>query len=282
VNWNIEGSLRWATGILAAAGVPEPSRDARTLLKNALGRESAFLYAHPEYVLRLDEQEKFTDGVERRAGREPLQYITGVQEFMGLEFEVSRDVLIPRPETQMLVERAIDVLPENDGRFCEIGTGSGCISVSILAAVHSASALAVDLSKPALAVAFRNACRHGVADRLEFRESDVFSNVPAQRFDIVVSNPPYVRASDLAGLQPEVADFEPRIALSDGSDGLSVISRIVEGSPEYLKEDGRLLLEIGFSQADAVREMFDDNKWSSIDIISDFQGIPRMVDARLG
>lgn len=274
--------LREAADRLEESGVADTRREAASLLGFVLDRGKTFLYSHPEYVLTVDEYSRIQSFIARRAEREPFQYIVGRQEFYGLEFEVTPDVLIPRPETEMLTARAIDVLTGTDApRFCEVGIGSGCIAVSILYNVPGATAVGLDISGNAMQVAGRNAEKHGVASRLELRESDVFSASRDEKFDLVVSNPPYVRAADLQALQPEVRDYEPHAALTDGSDGVSIIRQIIEGAPGFLKASGSLLIEIGFDQGYEVGKMLRGAIWAEVEIIPDFQGIPRMASARL-
>lgn len=266
--------------MLSESGVPDARRDASTLLALALGRDRTFLYAYPEHQVEASQVARAEEYLRRRAGREPLQYIRGTQEFYGLEFEVTRDVLIPRPETELLVERAIEILREiKSPRFLDVGTGSGCIPVSILNNVPAAMGLAVDISPAAIEVAQRNAEKHGVDHRLRFIESDVFTNIPREGFDLIVSNPPYVPSEDLAALQPEVRDFEPRAALTDGGGGLAIVTKIVDRSPEYLRPGGTLLVEFGFGQSEQVRELLSRTEWESTTIESDLQGIPRMLTA---
>lgn len=279
---NVADALNESAKVLEANGVAEPMREASLILQFALNKDKTFLIAHREYKLSADEEKRFVPLVERRAKREPFQYISGKQEFHGLDFEVTPDVLIPRPETEMLVERAIEILKNIERpTFCEIGVGSGCISVSILVNVKNAAATALDISATALEVASRNAERHAVRDRITFIESDLFSRLNGGTFDLIVSNPPYVPAAHLDGLQAEVKNFEPINALTDGADGLSIVRRIVQESPNFLNAGGSLLLEIGMGQAQKVDEMFDRTIWKSIEIAPDFQGIPRLVSARL-
>jgi release factor glutamine methyltransferase len=266
---------------MADAGIPDPRREAVTLTATALGRHRTFLYAHPEYEPTTDELGRIEEFLLRRADREPLQYIRGSQEFYGLDFEVTLDVLIPRPETEMLVERAINYLNGiSKPRFMDIGTGTGCIAISILKHVPEARALAVDISPAAISVARRNAERNGVAERLILIESDLFSNVPAERFHLIVSNPPYVPEPDIEGLQPEVRDHEPHLALTDGRDGLSIIAKIVQRAPEFLLPGGHLLVEFGFGQAEAVWKMLSAKVWEGVGTDPDLQGIPRMLVAK--
>jgi release factor glutamine methyltransferase len=275
---SISESLRRSESILARSGVAEPGREAVSLVMLATARDRTFIYAHPEYILSEDEQARLDSMLDRRARREPLQYISGVQEFFGLEFEVTPDVLIPRPETEMLVEHAIEFLGSRPSpRFCEIGVGSGCIAVSILRFVPHAGGLGIDRSRAALKVAQRNSEKHLVADRLRLIESDAFDGVPDEHFDLIVSNPPYVPLTEIDRLQPEVRDFEPQVALTDGADGVSIIQRIIEAAPGFLHPKGALLLEIGIDQDRSVARMFDKRKWSTPTIFPDLQGIPRVV-----
>lgn len=277
---NFTEALEFAARRLADSGVPDARKDATLLLAFATGRDTVFIRAHSETELSGEDAETFTASIARRCGREPIQYIIGRQEFYGLDFEVTPDVLIPRPETEFLVESAIKILGEKENpRFCEIGVGAGCISISVLHEIPLATAVAGDVSKRALAVAEKNATRHDVTSRLELLVSDVFEGVTPERFDAVLSNPPYVPISDLASLQTEVRDFEPIIALVGGADGLSIVTRIVDGAPERLVPSGRLLMEIGFGQAEKVRRLFDGEMWRSIELLADLQGIPRVLAA---
>ena len=278
----IAEALRDAAAALEAAGVSDARLQAASLLAFALNQDRTFLFAHPEQELAPEELATFTSLIRRRSGREPHQYIVGRQEFFGLEFEVTPDVLIPRPETEILVEAAIKHLSAIDQpRFCEIGVGSGCISVAILHALPTATAIGGDVSGAAMTVARHNADRLGVADRLTLVESDVFANLPDEQFNAIVSNPPYVPRRDVDSLQAEVRDFEPLTSLSDGGDGLSIIRRIVEGAPSRLRKGGLLLMEIGFDQSSRVAAMFDRAVWSHVDLMPDLQGIPRIVAARI-
>ncbi len=277
---NISETLRNATAVLTASGVAEPAREAKSLLALALNKNQIFLVAHSEYELTTGEEKRFRDFITRRARREPFQYIVGKQEFCGLDFAVTKDVLIPRPETELLVEAAIEIL-KNGARFCEVGIGSGCISVSLLHSIKTATAIGLDISEAALKVARENAETHRVAERLELRISDVFENLPIEKFDLIASNPPYISRIDVKTLQPEVGGYEPLTALTDGGDGLSIVKRIVDNAPKFLKPNGFLLMEIGFNQASEVREMFADKLWRAVEILPDSQLIPRTVKARV-
>jgi release factor glutamine methyltransferase len=277
----LQGSLK-----LRKAGVPEARREAGSLVAHVLGRDRSFILTHAEDPVAEEQAEQFRDWLERRAGGEPLQYITGHQEFFGLDFEVTRDVLIPRPETELLVETALTLARELDGPLiCDAGTGSGCLIITLLHELREtagARAVAIDVSRAALEVAKRNAARHSVTDRIDFIVSDCLSaldpkDLTRSNFDLIVSNPPYVRESALAGLQREVRDFEPRAALAGGPDGLAVIRRLLVESVMFLKTGGHFLFEIGFDQGEAVQQLVDPKIWKLIEIYVDLQCIPRIV-----
>ncbi|MET0753333.1 MAG: peptide chain release factor N(5)-glutamine methyltransferase [Pyrinomonadaceae bacterium] len=272
--------LKKATEILQSSGIAEPRREANSLLAFALEKDRTFLIAHSEYELSDGEQTRFQEFLRRRASREPFQHITGRQEFYGLDFEVSKDVLIPRPETELIVENAIEILREKENSsFCEIGVGSGCISISILHNVENARATGLDISDKALQIAGRNAKKHAVSARLELKISDVFAVLTGEKFDLIVSNPPYISIEDFLELQTEVKNFEPRSALTDEQNGLSIIEKIILQSPNFLKPNGFLLLEIGFGQSEKVRGMFSPEIWKSVEALPDLQNIPRTMKA---
>jgi release factor glutamine methyltransferase len=276
----IAEALNYGSSALQDNEVVEPRRESALLLSLALKRDRAYLIAHPEIELSYGDEQAFRKYIERRAGHEPFQYIANQQEFFGLDFRVTPDVLIPRPETEILVEKAIATIKGVPSpRFCEIGVGSGCISVTILKIVEAARGLATDISRPTIEIARLNAEKHGVADRLRLQVSDVFESVEPEGFNLVASNPPYVPARDISTLQPEVRDFEPVTALTDGSDGLSIVERLVRESPRYLKSGGSLLIEIGFNQGEAVSRMFSPDTWETVELLPDLQDIPRIVHA---
>lgn len=278
---NISENLKNASEILQKSAIIEARRDANTLLTFVLEKDRTFLIAHSEYELTETEQMRFDEAIERRAKREPLQHITGKQEFFGLEFEVNRDVLIPRPETELIVENALEILKNLENpHFCEIGVGSGCISISILHENKNASAIGLDISEKALKVAKRNAEKHRVSERFDLQISDVFEVLSNEKFDIIVSNPPYISSDEIQTLETEVKDFEPINALTDGKDGFSIIEKIIQDAPKFLKPKGFLLMEIGFGQAEEVLKMIGEEIWSEIEIVADLQNIPRMLKTR--
>ena len=282
----IADALAGATRMLRDNGIDQPRRDAQTLLGFVLERSRTYLVVHSEQQLSTTESERFRRCIQRRAAGEPVQHITGQQEFYGLEFEVTPDVLIPRPETEMLVEAGLELLAENETnaalRFCDVGTGSGCITISILHNHPQARAFALDISPAALAVARRNAARHDVAERVKFIESNLFANLESDaRFDFIVSNPPYIAADELPTLAREVRDFEPRVALSPGADGLAVVRRLLDESPARLHPRGSLIFEIGYGQDAEVRELIDESMWRLVAVRADLQGIPRIFILRV-
>lgn len=275
---NIADAKSTGANRLAESGVPEPVREASLILAFALGKDAAFLYAHPEYELNVDETIRYGNAIERRSAREPLQYIVGIQEFYRHDFLVTPAVLIPRPETEMIVSKSIEFLSgRSSPRFLDVGTGSGCIAISILKHVPGASAVAVDISAEALKVAAKNADTHGVNEELELKVSDVYSQVGNEQFDLIVSNPPYIPAEDIEGLQPEVRDHEPLGALTDGGVGTAVIDRVINGAFERLTSGGLLLVEIGIGQDQTVLNAAKTLEWGLTAIEKDFQGIPRML-----
>lgn len=280
---NISQAIEKANEILKNNGIAEPIREAKSILSVVLEKDKSFIIAHTEYELTLAEENQFWSFIKRRANREPFQHIVGKQEFWGLDFIVTPDVLIPRPETELIVEAGIEILRDLENpNFCEVGIGSGCISVSILHEIKNARAFGLDISEKALQIAEKNAEENGVLNRLNLMISDVFGELDKNElFDLIVSNPPYVPIDDLQNLQVEVKDFDPHIALTDGKDGLSIIRKIIETSPEFLRPDGFLIMEIGFNQSAKVCEMFDLQIWQEVDFFSDLQGIPRMLKAKI-
>lgn len=283
----IADALREGATRLRVAGVEDARRDAGSLLSHATGRDTTFLITHADEELMPTQIAAFNASIARRADGEPLQYVTGRQEFYGLDFEVTPDVLIPRPETELLVETALELLKANESPLvCDVGTGSGCIAVSVLHERRDARAFALDISADALRVAGRNAQRNGVGERMTLLVSDCFDALRSDdrrevRFDLIASNPPYIAEEEIASLQREVREHEPRGALTPGGDGLSVIRRLVAQAPEFLKPRGHLLIEIGFDQHERVASLIDARVWTLLGIHRDLQGIPRTALLRL-
>lgn len=280
---SIASLLEAGSEVLRNAGIPDPRREASSLMEHAIGRRRAFILAHPEHVPGADEKSSYREFIRRRSDREPFHYITGVKEFFGLEFSVSPAVLIPRPETEILVEGAILRLSGREKpRFCEVGVGSGCISIALLANLPAVEAVGLEISPDAICIARTNSIKHGVASRLDLRESNVFEALGhGEKFDVIVSNPPYVPAADIGGLQPEVRDFEPHQALTDQMDGMSIIRRLVHEAPAFLNREGTLMFEFGFAQGEQVRGAFSPEIWTELTFQDDLQGIPRIAAAIL-
>ena len=275
---SIGEALRRASRELEQSGVAEARREASSLLSHVIAKERTFLISHAEDALGVDELERFENAVARRGAGEPAQYITGTQDFYGRAFRVTPDVLIPRPETELLVEAALEVMSAG-AVVCDVGTGSGCIAITLLCERADARAVAIDVSEAALEVAQQNARDLLVQDRVAFKLSDCFEALRRGEdlFDVIVSNPPYVSAEMLSGLQREVRDHEPLVALTPGDDGLRVIRRLLDDSPAFLRENGYLMMEIGFDQGEKVQQLVDESIWTLKEIRPDLQGIPRIL-----
>ncbi|MGA8109913.1 MAG: peptide chain release factor N(5)-glutamine methyltransferase [Acidobacteriaceae bacterium] len=264
-------------GVERLRALPQGRRDAQLLLLRALDRDAAWLLTHPEAPMSDEQLKLYDDWIVRRERHEPMQYILGEQEFYGLRLRVTRDVLIPRPETEHAVEAVLArVGRDATVRICDVGTGSGAIAVALANALPLAEVTAVDRSRGALAVARENALRHGVGERVRFAESDLLAAVRGEGFDVVVSNPPYVRDDEV--LEAQVAEWEPGVALFAGPTGLEIYRRLIPEAGEALVPGGWLVLEMGQGQRDAVAELLKD--WDEVSFVQDLQGIPRVAMAR--
>ena len=264
---------------LRASGVTDPRLEAGSLLAHALRRDRTYLITHGNDLVSGEELDRFRTLIARRAAREPLQYIIGYQEFFKLRFEVTPDVLIPRPETELIVEAALELVEvERSLSILDAGTGSGCIVISLLHELKNAHATATDISPNALDVARRNAQRHHVGDRVTFTQADSLTRLSQpEAFWLVVSNPPYIPAGDIATLQPEVRDHEPITALASGADGLDHIRALLRETPQVLHHSGYFIFEIGIGQREAIEQLVDRAIWHLIEVKKDLQGIPRTV-----
>jgi release factor glutamine methyltransferase len=260
----------------------EADFDARLLAERLLGWDTAAFFTHASEPAPLNFADPYRALIERRANREPVAYISGFQEFWGLSLEVSPAVLIPRPESELIVEVFIEYFPVRDAavRVADACTGSGCLAIAIAHERPKAQLVASDVSDDALSVARRNAERHRVADRIAFSRDDVLSQA-ADRFDAIVSNPPYIPDAEVDALPPEVRRHEPRLALAAGTDGLDVVRTLVAQAAARLKSSGLLLFEFGFGQAHAVTRLVADTAGLTlIDLRHDLQGIPRTAVVR--
>jgi release factor glutamine methyltransferase len=269
-----------ATGADKLQGISaQPRLDAELLLMKVLGCDRAFLLTHPDAPLASGQSEIYEAWLDRRAAHEPIQYILGEQEFFGLTFSVTPDVLIPRPETEHLVEALLERVPHGEPlRIADVGTGSGAIAVALAVSLPQAEVVALDISQPALAIARRNAERHHVSERIHFVTSDLLAAVAGESFDAIVSNPPYVAEGDRASLEPQVRDYEPAHALFAGSSGLDIYERLIPQARALLKQDGWLVMEMGQGQDDALAHLLSG--WRNLGFISDLRGIPRVACAQ--
>jgi len=261
---------------------PHPARarqDAETLLLHVLGKDKAWLIAHAEEELSGDQAALYAELLERRFQGEPIQYITGEAEFYGLPFHVTRDVLIPRPETEHLVEKALELASNfTVPRIVDVGTGSGAIAMALAHKLPDARITAIDLSTAALAIATENAKRNSVA--LRFLLGDLLAPVASEQFEFVVSNPPYVPSADRSTLSVEVRDYEPEMALFAGDDGLEIYRRLIPAAFDALIPGGYVVLEIGYGQSHAITELLARPGFEQIEFVPDLQGIPRVACAR--
>lgn len=283
--WTIARMLKWTQGFFAEHGIETPRLDAEVLLSHLLGQPRIYLYTHFDQPLETGELARFREMVKRRAAREPVAYIIGEKEFMGLTFRVTRDVLVPRPDTEILVQAAIERLDKVPGEklFADIGTGSGAICLSVLKLLEDSRAVTVDISPAARAVAEENAETLGVADRVEFLTGDLVAPLAArsERYAAILSNPPYIDDADMQRLQPEVR-CEPRLALAGGADGLDCYRRLFAEAPALLVPGGFLAVEVGIDEAERVAGLAAANPLlepERTEILRDYGGIERVVIA---
>lgn len=274
-----EGAAR-----LEHSSVAEARRTAGVLLCHLLEIERTHLLTRSNESISQANYELFLRLVDRRAAGEPLQYITGHQEFYGLDFIVTPDVLIPRPETEFLVERVLKLIEESKQSsplIVDVGTGSGCIAVSVAVNATHARVLATDVSQSSLDIAMKNAAKHEVRDRIEFLAGDLLAPLAGRDLegavDILATNPPYVNARSVGHLQPEVRDWEPHAALLGGPEGLDFYRRLFEDTTGYLKPDGFMVIEIGYDQFAAIEELSAAYSWQILDVTRDLQGFPRTL-----
>ena len=276
--WTISSILNWTRQYFGSKGIDNPRLDAEVLLSHILGKDRLYLYTNFDQPLTPAELTAFRDSVRQRAMRTPVAYITGCREFMGLDFAVGKAVLIPRPDTEILVEAVLDRLAAvQEPYIADLGTGSGAIIVSILTKLTTARGMAVDISPAALATAQENAGRHGVDQRLTLQHGDLLAPLAGCRFNAILSNPPYIPDGDMARLSAEVRQ-EPRLALAGGRDGLDFYRRIVTGGADYLQDGGFIAVEVGINQARPVAALATSStKLAASAIIKDYAGIERVV-----
>jgi release factor glutamine methyltransferase len=280
----LKSAVDAAYDLFIANDVPSPRLNAELLMLFVLGRDRAYLYAHPERELSAEEQYRYDQVIRERAQGCPTQYITGHQEFWGLDLLVSPAVLIPRPETEHVVETVLDLLkeyppdPSAKLRMVDVGTGSGCIALALASELPQAEIHAGDISGEALEIARVNAARFAMDSRIRFRKSDLLAAFPKDIFDFVVSNPPYVGELEADKVQRQVREYEPRIAVFSGERGLDVYARLIPQARAALRPGGWLVVEIGFSAEESVKQLLAG--WADVRVTPDLQGIPRVVAAR--
>jgi len=281
--WSVQALLQWTTQFFESKGIESARLDAELLLAHALGWKRIDLYAHYDHVPSGEGLARFREMVKERGRRVPTRYLTGACEFYSIPLAVTPAVLIPRPETELLVERALALLPKDAvTTVADLGTGSGAIAIAVAAHRPLARVVATDSSAEALALARANAERHGLAGAIEFRQGHWFAALePGALFDAVLSNPPYVAAGDLAAAMPEVRDHEPRLALDGGADGLDALRVIVAGAAEWLRPGGWLIVEIGAGQAQGVMRLATETGlYEAMQVAPDYAGIPRIASMK--
>lgn len=298
---DVRSALKQGMSQLRLAHVPSHTLAAELLLMHALSRDRTWLYSHPEAEIESSAAERYLALIGRRAAGEPTQYLTGNQEFWGLEFEVNPDVLIPRPETEHVIEVVLERLgprglktdphgvPNAPLRIADVGTGSGCIAVVLARELPHAQIVATDISAAALVVARRNAERHGVSDRIQFIERDLLGSAlhdsqvtshKSRTFDLIVSNPPYIARDEADTLPREVRNHEPHRALFAGASGTEVYAGLIQQARSLLLPGGVLVLELGYNSQKPVRQMLTSEEgWEGVSVTSDLAGIPRVIAA---
>ena len=284
--WTILKILKWTTSYFKSHHIDSPRLTGEILLAHVLGINRIDLYLRFDQPLSPLELGEFKTLIRRRVNREPVAYIIGSREFWGINFDVTPDVLIPRPETEFLVEEALKKIPTNPSslnHIFDIGTGSGAIIVSLAVNRPGHYFFASDISEKAVTIAVENARKNGLNDKIDFFVGELFSALHenSEKFDMILSNPPYIAGSQIAGLDPEVSKFEPLPALDGGADGLDIIRKIIQSAPGFLKQNGILMLEIGYDQQKRVDQIIKEcGDYSGIEFIQDYAGHDRVVVMR--
>ena len=282
--WTIADILAWTTEFFQLHGIESPRLDAEVLLAAVLGRDRMYLYVHFDEPLEPEELAQFRSYVKERAAHVPLAYVLGRREFMGLGFRVTRDTLIPRPDTEILVQCAVDFLRarreagEMACTIADVGTGTGAIALSTLRYTEGTRADAVDISSAAAAVARDNAEMLGLTERVEVHVGDLLAPLAGRRYDMILSNPPYIPTADIATLMPEVRAYEPHLALDGGADGLNIYRRLMSEAPALLKDGGAIAVEVGIDEARAVAALaMTHPRIVRTETLKDLGGIERVV-----
>jgi release factor glutamine methyltransferase len=273
-------AIQKSAEFLGKKNVESPRLQIELLLAHLLKMQRMNLYLNFERVLTPAEIDSLREFVKRRGQREPLQHIVGSTSFCGFEIAVSRHALVPRPETELLAEEGWKFLGENKTAALDFGTGTGCIAIAVAAKCPSAKIIGTDISTDTLALAEQNAIANKVAERIEFLQGDGFAAIAADsKFDLIISNPPYIPKAEIETLQPEVRDFDPRAALDGGADGLDFYRRISAEAKSFLKPDGKIILEFGDGQADAIKKIFEGEKWIVEAVKEDYSQRARILIA---
>lgn len=280
--WRVIDLINWGTEYFTEKEFEQPRREIERLLCDFLNCKRIELYLRFEEPLTRPMLDKFKQWVKRRVNHEPIQYISGKAGFYGIELQVNGDVLIPRPETERLVELALELIdPEKETRIIDIGTGSGCIAIALAKNAPLARIEAIDISEEALLLARSNAAANEVSN-IQFEKNDILSIIPEGRYDLLVSNPPYVSQSEMVGLMPEVREYEPAWALSDGGDGLKFYRRFAEIAPQLVIPGGSLLLEVGREDHPGrVMELFSSGLFRATELVKDYNGDDRVLKTSL-
>ena len=281
--WTIGRILKWTEEYFGQKGVESPRLDAEVMLSHVLGRQRIYLYVHFDEPLQAEELAAYRTMIKQRIDRVPVAYILGEKEFMGLTFKVTPDTLVPRPDTEILVQAAVDRLKQwtdADVRLADIGTGSGAICLSVLSMLDNIVADTVDISPAARAVAEENAAALGLSERVTFHTGDLLAPIREQQFTAILSNPPYIPEADIQGLAPEVRCKEPMTALGGGKDGLDFYRRLCDEAPAMLTDDGFMAFEVGIHQATEVAQLAEASPLIvRTEILKDYAGIDRVVVA---
>jgi release factor glutamine methyltransferase len=276
-------AIQKSADFLGKKGIDSPRLQAELLLAHLLKLPRMNLYLNFERTLTLKETDDFRELIKRRGQREPLQHIVGLTSFCGYEIAVNRHALVPRPETELLAELGWNFLVTRHSSLVttlDFGTGTGCIAIALAAKCPNAKIVALDISADALALAKQNATRNKVAQQIEFLQGDGFAALPQIQFDLIISNPPYIPTEEIETLQPEVRDFDPCAALDGGADGLDFYRMFVAQSKPFLKMDGKVMLEFGDGQSEAIRKMFENEKWIVEAVKEDYSQRARILIAR--
>ncbi|MDE0089582.1 MAG: peptide chain release factor N(5)-glutamine methyltransferase [Candidatus Poribacteria bacterium] len=283
--WHVLELLEWTTGYFEKNNIPNPRLDAEVLLGYLLKKSRLQLYLHFDMPVFQDDLTVFRELIKKRIASTPISYLTHHKEFMSLDFYVDEKVLIPRPETEFIVETILKTKKDTPQRLLEIGTGSGVIAIALAVKKPEWEIIATDISKDALAVAEKNRDTHECTDRIDLLHGDLFEPIKtlqSPQFNWIVSNPPYVMTNERDTLCPDIRDYEPHIALFAGEDGLSVIRRLIAEAPNYLHPEGKLIFEIGDKQAESVKTLLDEQPaYQNYRFIKDYAGIERVVLAEM-